>query len=88
MTKPVGCLHTPLRPPTFSSCTTGPAMGPRVCDEKLHPIPRSLAPGENENFGCWEEDLMQQMKCAKRIPAKMTQEGRGIRTGPTQSNAD
>jgi hypothetical protein len=40
----------PLPPPTFSSCTTGPTVGPRVCDEKLHPIPMSLAPGKDENF--------------------------------------
>jgi hypothetical protein len=47
----LGGVYThPLQPPTFSSCTTGPTVGPRVRDEKLHPIPMSLAPRKDEKI--------------------------------------
>jgi hypothetical protein len=53
-----GVYPHPLQPPTFSLYTPGPTIGPRVRNKKLHPILMSLAPGKDENFGCWERDLM------------------------------
>ncbi|KAJ7854292.1 hypothetical protein B0H14DRAFT_2579933 [Mycena olivaceomarginata] len=51
--RPRGCLYTiyiPYSPPLFLRAALGLSGNPRMRKEKLHPIPMSLAPGEDEKF--------------------------------------
>ncbi|KAJ7834588.1 hypothetical protein B0H14DRAFT_2590863 [Mycena olivaceomarginata] len=66
-------------------CKQLTSHSPRVCDEKLHPIPMSLAPGEDEKIWVLGRGPHAAIECTKRFPAKVTQEER---IDPAQSDVD